>query len=142
MFLRNSTLGGSNLPLSMEWQQHAQPLRRRKRTETRYKNQAMRLMTGAMCSTPISCLETITGLQSLEERCDIKVLTQDEKFKRLPNHPMSNITRVTKTRLLRTSFLKNPKILEKRILPLLTKLQNQCYKHQQSPHGKSTLSKL
>ena len=64
-----------------------------------------------MCSTQISCLETITGLQSLEERCDIKVLTQDEKFKRLPNHPMSNITRGTKTRLLRTSFLKESKNL-------------------------------
>ena len=82
-----------------------------KENRNKIQNQAMRLMTGAMCSTPISCLETMTGLQSLEERCDIKVLTQDEKFKRLPNHPMSNITRGTKTRLLRTSFLKESKNL-------------------------------
>ena len=82
-----------------------------KENRNKIQNQAMRIMTGAMCSTPISCLETITGLQSLEERCDIKVLTQDEKFKRLQNHPMSNITRRPKTRLLRTSFFKESKNL-------------------------------
>ena len=82
-----------------------------KEKRNKIQNQAMRIMTGAMCSTPISCLETITGLQSLEERCDIKVLTQDEKFKRLPNHPMNNITREPKERILKTSFLKESKKL-------------------------------
>ena len=39
-------------------------------------NQAMRKMTGAMRSTPISALETATGKQSLEDRSNVKVLTQ------------------------------------------------------------------
>ena len=76
-------------------------------------NQAMRIMTGAMCSTPISCLETITGLQSLEERSEMKVLTQAAKFKRLDDHPMHNISRAPqKTRLKRTSFVKEARRLE------------------------------
>ena len=59
-------------------------------------NQAMRIMTGAMCSTLISCLETITGLQSLEERSDIRILTQAAKFSRMPDHPINSRTRVPK----------------------------------------------
>lgn len=77
-------------------------------------NQAMRIMTGAMCSTPISCLETITGLQSLEERSDIKVLTLAAKFKRMNDHPMHKMTKAPlKTRLNRTSFVKELRRLEK-----------------------------
>ena len=37
-------------------------------------NQAMRMMTGAMKSTPIQALETATGLSSLDDRRDTKVL--------------------------------------------------------------------
>ena len=71
-------------------------------------------MTGAMCSTPISCLETITGLQSLEERSEIKVLTQAAKFKRMNDHPMHKMTKAPlKTRLKRTSFVKESRRLEK-----------------------------
>lgn len=77
-------------------------------------NQAMRIMTGAMCSTPVTSLENITGLQSLEERSDIKVLTQAAKFKRLDDHPMQNsMKQPTKNRLKRTSFVKHSKSLER-----------------------------
>ena len=43
---------------------------------TRIQNQAMRMMTGAMRTTPITSLETITGLQPLKDRRDGKVLSQ------------------------------------------------------------------
>ena len=49
----------------------------------RVQNQAKRLITGAMKSTPIQKMEEITGLQSLEDRRDTKILTQAAKFKRL-----------------------------------------------------------
>ena len=55
---------------------------------SRVQHQAMRMMTGAMRSTPISAMETVTGLQPLEDRQEIKVLTQAAKFKRLQDHPM------------------------------------------------------
>ena len=47
----------------------------------RSQTQAM-LVTGATCSTPVSALETATGLQSLEDRRRIKVLTRAAQFKR------------------------------------------------------------
>ena len=55
---------------------------------SRVQHQAMRMMTGAMLSTPMSAMETVTGLQPLEDRQEIKVLTQAAKFKRLQDHPM------------------------------------------------------
>ena len=89
-----------------------------KESLTKIQNQSMRLMTGAMRSTPISCLETMTGLQSLDERRDVKVLTQAAKFNRLPDHPINNIARIPRTRLKRTSFLKESKELAKENLEL------------------------
>ena len=51
-------------------------------------NQALRIITGAMKSTPIVAMEEITGIQSLKSRRDIKVLLQAEKFKCQKDHPM------------------------------------------------------
>ena len=66
----------------------------------RVQHQAMRMMTGAMRSTPISAMETVTGLQPLEDRQEIKVLTQAAKFKRFQDHPMHERTnQPTKGRL-------------------------------------------
>ena len=85
MFLRNCILEGSNLPLPCA------AFISQKEDRNKIQNQAMCILTRAMCSTPISCLETITSLLPLEERCNIKVLTQEEKLKRLPNYPMNKI---------------------------------------------------
>ena len=43
---------------------------------SKVQNQATRIITGAMKSTPIMELETITGLQSLDDRRDLKLLSQ------------------------------------------------------------------
>ena len=72
----------------------------------RIQNQAERLMTGAMRSTPISKMEDVTGLQSLEYRKETKVLAQAAKFKRLRDHPMNKrLNNPTKGRLKRSSFV-------------------------------------
>ena len=55
---------------------------------SRMQHQAMRMMTGAMRSTPISAVETVTGLQPIDDRQEIKELTHSAKFKRLQDHPM------------------------------------------------------
>ena len=78
-------------------------------------NQATRIITGAMRSTPILELETTTGLQSLEDRRDSNLLIQAAKFKRLPNHPMkTRLSKPTKGRLKRGSFVHQTRILERR----------------------------
>ena len=37
----------------------------------RVQHQAMRMMTGAMWSTPISAIQTVTGLQPIEDKQEI-----------------------------------------------------------------------
>ena len=68
-----------------------------------------------MKSTPIMELETITGLQSLDDRRDLKLLSQAAKFKRLQDHPMrQRLSQPTKGRLKRESFIHQSRILERR----------------------------
>ena len=81
---------------------------------SKVQNQATRIITGAMRSTPILELETITGLQPLEDRRDAKILTQAAKFKRLPTHPMRDrMSQPTKARLQRGSFIHKSRTLER-----------------------------
>ena len=51
-------------------------------------NQALRLTTGAMRSTPITEMERLTGVQPLGQRRDAKNMMQAEKC--LTNHPLKN----------------------------------------------------
>ena len=82
---------------------------------SKVQNQATRNITGAMESTPIMELETITGLQSLDDRRDLKLLRQAAKFKRLQNHPMrQRLSQPTKGRLKRECFIHRSIILERR----------------------------
>ena len=59
-----------------------------------------RVQHQAMRSTPISVVETVTGLQSIEGRQEIKVMTHAAKFNRLKDHRMHEPTdQSTKGRL-------------------------------------------
>ena len=67
-------------------------------------NAGLRIITGGMKTTPISELERTTGLLSLGERREEKLLRQSEKMKRLPSHPLhSKFEAPTKNRLKRQS---------------------------------------
>ena len=82
---------------------------------SKVQNQATRIITGAMKSTPIMELETITGLQSLDDRRGLKLLSQAAKFKRLQDHPMrQRLSQPTKGRLKRESFVHQSRMLERR----------------------------
>ena len=75
-------------------------------------NQNLRLITGSLRSTPISAMETETGLQSLEERRDNKILTQFSKFTTLSKHPMYlQVDKPIPECLKRNNFLKSAKTL-------------------------------
>ena len=82
---------------------------------SKVQNQATRIITGAMKSTPIMELETITGLKSLNNQRDLKLLSQAATFKRLQDHPMrQRLSQPTKERLKRESFIHQSRILERR----------------------------
>ena len=69
-------------------------------------NQAMRLITGAMKSTPIKVIEETTAISSLGHRRDMRNLIQAERYKCSPSHPMKvRINGMTKNRIKRESFI-------------------------------------
>ena len=87
---------------------------------SRMQRQAIRMMIDTMRSTPIFAMEMVTGLQTLEDRQEIEVLTQAAKFKRLQDHPMhERMNQPTRGRLKRSNFLQHSRILETRNPELL-----------------------
>ena len=101
---------------------------------SRVQHQAMRMMTGAMRSTPIFAMETVTGLQPIEDRQEIKVLTQAAKFKRLQDHAMhEHMNQPTKARLKRSNFLQRSRILEIRNLSYWTICPNLFHQSRPNP---------
>lgn len=72
----------------------------------RLQNQALRIMTGSMKSTPIDAMETTTGIQDMESRRHIKTDIQAAKFDRMAHHPMNErMNGRSGTRLKRSSFV-------------------------------------
>ncbi|GFR91038.1 reverse transcriptase [Elysia marginata] len=62
-------------------------------------------MTGGIKSTPINSMESVTGLESFEDRRKKKIVCQYTKFQHLANHPMCKlITTNPRKRLKRTNF--------------------------------------
>ena len=74
-------------------------------------NQALRIITDAMKSTPITFMEQTTAIQ---QRRQANVLLQAEKYKYLPDHPMNEkVEGRTKNRIKRSSFTHEIKKLQK-----------------------------
>ena len=85
---------------------------------SKVQNQAARIITGSMRSTPIQELETITG--PLLDRCRGKLLTQAAKFKRLSGHPIEKrMNQPTRGRLKRENFVHQSRCLEQRHIDIL-----------------------
>ena len=53
-------------------------------------NWGLRLILGAMKTTPVKDMETTANIEPLDTRRDLKLLTQAEKIRRLCNHPLHN----------------------------------------------------
>ena len=81
---------------------------------SRVQHQAMGMMTVSMLSSPISAMETVTGLRPVEDRQETKVLTQAAKFKRLRNHPMhGRMDQPKRGKLKLSSFIEHSRIFER-----------------------------
>ena len=69
-------------------------------TLDKVQNQALRLITGSMRSTPIQIMEEITAIQPLSKRRDMRIMIQAERHKCSPSHPMkTKIRGMTKNEL-------------------------------------------
>ena len=100
-----------------------------KDTLDKVQNQALRIITGAMKSTPIAAMESTTGVQPLSKRRETKDLIQGEKYKALQDHPMQKkLKNLAQNRLKRKSFVHSSKFLSRqqkeklpdKVLPLLS----------------------
>jgi hypothetical protein len=75
-------------------------------------NQAMRIITGAMKSTPIQELETITGLQPVEDIRNSRSQRQAKRFLRLESRPMFlRMNGLGRGRLKRSNFVEKTKAM-------------------------------
>ena len=83
-------------------------------TLDKVQNQALRIITGSMKSTPITAMEDVTDIQPLTDRRDAKILMQADKIKCMPHHPMrERFSKPIRTRLKRRSFLHESRRLDK-----------------------------
>ena len=104
-------------------------------------NQALRLITGAMRTTPIKDMEHVTNIQPLQECRDTKTLLQAERFWCQRKHPTKQrVEGLTKNRLKRSSVIHQSKkhggehtsLLPAKTLPL-TFCQSQPWNMQGNP---------
>jgi ribonuclease HI len=83
-------------------------------TLDRVQNQALRLITGAMKTTPITAMQEATGIQTLSCRRDTKTMIQVEKYSSMPDHPMKvRLGDLALGRLKRGSFTHRGKRLKR-----------------------------
>ena len=93
----------------------------------RVQNMGLRIILGAMRSTPIQQMEKTTDLQPLECRREYKAAIQGEKLKRLTSHPLhQTLQHGTKNRLKRKSFKHKLKDLKKENADLLEADPEKC----------------
>ena len=85
-------------------------------------NQALRVITGAMRSTPIKKMQRITGIASLQTRMESKAMIMLTKAKAMKDHPIHERSQTCgPSRLKRTSFVREAKTLHENLkeqLPL------------------------
>ena len=71
----------------------------------RVQNWGLRMVLGAMKTTPITDMEKTADIEPLDNRRNTKVLLQGEKMRRLTSHPLHNrLSEGTKNRLKRKSL--------------------------------------
>jgi ribonuclease HI len=83
-------------------------------TLDKVQNQALRIITGAMKTTPIEKMEKITGIPPLAKRRECKALTQAMKYTHSSEHLMSKRQKQSSLgRLKRSSFVSETKVLQR-----------------------------
>ena len=106
-------------------------------------NQALRIITGAMKSTPITAMEEVTGIQPLKTRRDMKILIQAEKFKCQQGHPMKErMNKLGRGRIQRENFVSKAKQLGKDHLSHLPPETLSPIQHNCKPWEEVSLAKV
>jgi len=84
-------------------------------TLDKVQNQALRIITGAMKTTPIQKMEQVTGIPPLNKRRDCKAMVQATKYQCTQDHPMSaRLQQMSSGRLKRSSFALEARALHRK----------------------------
>ena len=91
-------------------------------TTDKVQNQALRIITGAMKSTPIQSMEEITNIPPLRKRRDCKAMIQATKYQCSQDHPMNTrLKQLSSGRLKRSSFALETRALQRKYQEVLPK---------------------
>jgi hypothetical protein len=75
--------------------------------QQKVQNQALRIITGAMRSTPIEKMEATVGVPSIKKRWESNALIQYTKPQTIKSHLMhTRTTKISSGRLKRNSFMR------------------------------------
>jgi ribonuclease HI len=84
-------------------------------TLDKVQNQALRIITGAMKSTPIEKMEKTAGIPPLNKRRECKAMLQATKYQSMPDHPMcSRLKQLSASRLKRSSYTMEARSLQRK----------------------------
>ena len=85
-------------------------------------NQALRIITGAMKSTPMQSMEEITNMSPLRKRKESKTTIQTTKYQCSEGHPMNTrLKQLSLGRLKRSSFALKTRALQRKQQEVLPK---------------------
>ena len=100
----------------------------------RVQNQALRIITGGIRSTPIQQMEKITGIQPLKERRDTKIIQQAQKYLCTQDSAMKGRMKdLARGRLKRSSFVHQAKRLRKGLKDMPSNVLPLTYIPEQTP---------
>jgi hypothetical protein len=82
-------------------------------TLDKVQNQALRIITGAMKSTPVQSMEEITNIPPLRKRRECKAMIQATKYQCSQDHPMNTrLKQFSSGRLKKSSFALETRVLQ------------------------------
>ena len=91
-------------------------------TLDKVQNQALRIITGAMKSTPIQSMEEITNIPPLRKRRECKAMIEATNYQCSQDHPMNTrLKQLSSGRLKRSSFALETRALQRKHQEVLPK---------------------
>ncbi|XP_070203394.1 uncharacterized protein [Littorina saxatilis] len=112
-------------------------------TLEKVQNQALRIITGAMKTTPIDKMQQVTGIPPLSKRRECKAMVQDIKYQCIPDHQMNaRMKQLSSGRLKRSSFATETRALKREHQAKMPELVHPSHFSLKGPPWKNNLENV
>ncbi|KAK7101730.1 hypothetical protein V1264_020067 [Littorina saxatilis] len=106
-------------------------------------NQALRIITGAMKTTPIDKMQQVTGIPPLSKRRECKAMVQDIKYQCIPDHQMNaRMKQLSSGRLKRSSYATETRALKREHQAKMPELVHPSHFSLEEPPWKNNLENV